>query len=226
MKTVTLIQDDKKKIVELSELPDFCPYCFSKGYVNILTSYSEGDILQIAVQCPGEGCHGIFIGTYRLSYNSRYGGDIYNLMKVQPNYFIPHEFSENIQKLSASFCTIYNQALQAESIGLDQICGCGFRKSLEYLIIDYLCILLIGKEINIKGKRLGKLIEEFITDPRIKSTASRASWLGNDETHYYRKWTDKDIEDLKTLIQITVNWIEIELLTKMYEEDMPKSSPS
>jgi len=53
-----------------------------------------------------------------------------------------------------------------------------------------------------------------------QSVAKRATWLGNDETHYLRKWESKDINDLKTLLQLTINSIENQLLAKAYESDM------
>ena len=53
-----------------------------------------------------------------------------------------------------------------------------------------------------------------------KSVAKRATWLGNDETHYYRKWEDKDLRDLTNLLRLTINAIENQLLAESYEEDM------
>ncbi len=50
----------------------------------------------------------------------------------------------------------------------------------------------------------------------------RAVWLGNDQTHYLRKWEDKDLADLKRLIQLTLHWIEMDELTKKTLEDMPE----
>ncbi len=50
-----------------------------------------------------------------------------------------------------------------------------------------------------------------------------AFWLGNDETHYLRKWEQHDVDDLVTLIKLTTNWIEIEHLSKSYVEEMPES---
>ena len=50
--------------------------------------------------------------------------------------------------------------------------------------------------------------------------AKGAIWLGNDETHYERKWVDKDIDDLKTLIDLTLHWINYETLTEQYKESM------
>jgi hypothetical protein len=54
----------------------------------------------------------------------------------------------------------------------------------------------------------------------VKACAKRAAWLGNDETHYVRKWTDKDVRDLKILITLTINWINNVLLTRKYTAEM------
>ncbi len=67
----------------------------------------------------------------------------------------------------------------------------------------------------------GKVVQDHISDPRIQAVAERALWLGNDESHYLRKWTSHDIEDLITLIGLAVRWIEIEQLSQAYTDDMP-----
>ena len=63
-------------------------------------------------------------------------------------------------------------------------------------------------------------INDYVTDTNIKECARRATWLGNDETHYERRWNEHDIEDLKVLIDLTKNWIDNELLTEHYIETM------
>ena len=50
--------------------------------------------------------------------------------------------------------------------------------------------------------------------------AKGATWLGNDETHYVKKWENKDITDLKNLIDLTLAWIGLELKTEEYTNDM------
>jgi hypothetical protein len=52
--------------------------------------------------------------------------------------------------------------------------------------------------------------------------AKRAAWLGNDETHYVRKWEDHDLPDLKKVIELTVLGIEMEEMTKDVIKDMPE----
>ena len=76
------------------------------------------------------------------------------------------------------------------------------------------------KKQNIKDKKLGQCISEDIGDVRIKEMARRATWLGNDETHYIRKWEENDLSDLKKLIEIVLHFIEMEELSKKYLEEM------
>ena len=56
----------------------------------------------------------------------------------------------------------------------------------------------------------------------IKAVAKRAVWLGNDETHYVRKWEEKDVQDLKGLIRLTILWIEKVKETERLLAEMPE----
>ena len=75
-------------------------------------------------------------------------------------------------------------------------------------------------EDKIKKKPLGDCIREDVNNLQIKEIARRAAWLGNDETHYVKKWGDKDLQDLKTLIEITVHFIAMAIKSKKYIEGM------
>ena len=61
---------------------------------------------------------------------------------------------------------------------------------------------------------LSNCIKEYVDDPRIKSLAEKAVWLGNDETHYIRKHEDKDITDMKRFIDAMVYFISMVLITE------------
>ena len=74
---------------------------------------------------------------------------------------------------------------------------------------------------KIRKKQLGPCIEDHITDAAVRAAAKRATWLGNDETHYVRRWEDKDITDLKNLVRLTVNAVENAILMRQYEKEMP-----
>src|SRR5690554_5943536 len=118
------------------------------------------------------------------------------------------------------FSQIYNAAYFAEQNNLLEICGVGYRKSLEFLIKDYLITLFPDKEELIKKNTISNCINEFVEDVRLKSAASWAIWLENDQTHYEKKWSDKDLKDLITLIKVTMNWIELEIMTKRFNDSM------
>jgi len=66
-------------------------------------------------------------------------------------------------------------------------------------------------------------ISRFIDDNRVKTVATRAAWLGNDEAHYVRKWVGRDVSDLRMLIRLLCNWFESTLLTSRYEDEMPSN---
>jgi len=119
---------------------------------------------------------------------------------------------------------IYNEAFQAEQYRLTQICGPGYRKALEFLIKDYAIKKHPTKEQTILKEQLMPCITNYTID-NIKKVAKRAAWLGNDETHYIRKWENNDLQDLKKLVELTVHWIEMEELTKSLESDMPDRPP-
>ena len=131
-------------------------------------------------------------------------------------------FSEVIQDISHSFCSIYNEAYAAEQYKLLEICGVGYRKALEFLIKDFLTRRHPTEEETIKKSMLKPCIDKYLNDTNIARTAKRAIWIGNDETHYVRKWETKDLNDLKILIQLTVSWVEQDLYTNEFEVSMPE----
>jgi hypothetical protein len=202
------------------DLPNHCPFCHNAispipqfGYI------TEGYKMDLFLACPKDSCQKTFIGEYEEGGN-RNCFEFQN--KVSKGTIIKKDFANPICELSPSFVLIYNQAYFAEQEELLEICGVGYRKALEFLIKDYAKHKHPDKTEEIKIKFLGKCISEYIDDSRIKSVAKRAVWLGNDETHYIRKWEDKDLSDLKTLIKLTLHWIEMEFLTDGIEDDMPE----
>ena len=64
-------------------------------------------------------------------------------------------------------------------------------------------------------------ISNYVSNVSLKEVAKRAAWLGNDETHYERKWGEKDCSDLKKTIAMTISWIELEQHTRDLQIDMP-----
>lgn len=212
----------QQQAIVLEDLPDECPNCHRKGTFNPIYSFlnTKSYLSEVIFRCSNSQCYEVFIGYYKDTHNSGY----YNIYNSAPKKYIRVNFSDKINAVSSNFEEIYNQALIAENDSLTEICGPGYRKALEFLIKDYLINNLSDLEEikKIKNEFLGICIDKRITEERIKAVAKRAVWLGNDETHYVRKWEEKDLQDLKNLINLTVHWIEIEMTTRQLLDDMPE----
>jgi len=131
-------------------------------------------------------------------------------------------FSETIANISPQFCEVYNEAQIAEQRRLRNICSAGFRRALEFLIKDYLILEKKDEKEEIENKSLLDCIELYVDDSRIKECAKMAAWLSDGESHYYRKWGDKDLNDLKVIIDLAINWIGSESLAKKIMEEIPE----
>jgi hypothetical protein len=209
--------------VNVVKFPDNCPIChFSieakyRAVAHLVPGIDA--TLELVFQCPRRKCQHFFVSRYR---ENRYLGSAhYDLQVSLPFEPRETEFSHNLKAISPMFCAIANEAQNAEHQGWNLIAGPGYRKALEFLIKDYLCRLQPGEAEKIKQMPLAAAIAKYVDDPRIKSSAERAAWLGNDETHYVRKWEDKDLEDLKKLVQLTMHWIQMRELTESVIKEMP-----
>jgi hypothetical protein len=204
---------------KIKYLPSECPYCHRSVIPQRFEGYKLLDSeMAVIYQCPDSRCQQIFIAYYQTRFNG--GTSNWELNRTSIGNIKGKNFATDIKTISPTFITIYNQALKAEMLGLDHVCGIGYRKALEFLLKDYLILLYPEKEEEIRNKFLGNCIKEYIDNPNLKDMTQRAIWLGNDETHYSRKWDNKDVSDLKLLIDVSLHWIEMEMLTKKYKEEM------
>ncbi len=211
-----------EKRVSYYDQVDECPVCRAKGHPKQIAWRVHDSLrtkLWIVYQCPSLKCQAVFVGEFGYEHAS----NAYSLRILFPKNFAKVEFPKVVIEVSPDFSEIYNQALKAESYGLNHICGPGFRKALEFLVKDFCILKNPASNAEIKALLLGKCIKKYIADPTARKIAERAAWLGNDETHYERRWEDKDVQDLKMLIRLTVNFVENEQLTELYLAAMPQS---
>ena len=202
----------------LDRLPDECPFCHRAIAPKPVMAYAGEGRVEVFMFCPRRKCERTFVGYYWLSRDRAY----FYLSEVSRGARKTPSFSETIQEISPDFVKIYGEASVAEQEGLREICGVGYRKALEFLVKDYAVRNNPSVEEEIKGKLLGQCINGYIENENIRSVAKRAAWLGNDETHYVRKWAGKNLTDLKVLIDLTIHWIEMEALTEKTIEEMPE----
>jgi hypothetical protein len=211
--------------------PAECPVCrvsITPIDLSIATQISgrgTPDIVERVFQCPNEVCEHFFLARYRQVAPQ----GAFLLTKCFPMELVAVPQSDIIKRISPDFCSIYEQAHKAEQNGLELVAGPGYRKALEFLIKDYIISgftekdeALAAKKATVEKTLLGNCIATYIKSEQIKEIAKRAAWLGNDETHYVRKWEDKDLKDLKKSISLTLHWIEMETLTGEVIATMPE----
>ena len=152
-----------------------------------------------------------------------------------------YQRDDTLVELSPEFYDIIDQSLAAEQRRLDLIAGMGYRKALEYLVKDYVTREIqerltalrssTGDDAAKEGvvKEWGAIVKQplasiikMIPHTLLQQAAERAAWLGNDETHYTRLWNKHDVEDLKQLIFIIMNYISTEIKAQRYVDSMPK----
>jgi len=221
--TVTASVNGINGSIQINEVNQ-CPSCKHAIKPLLLSSISfkdETGLFFFSCLYLCKACYNSFICQYKL--DSKAGtkptfSTIATLDFIAPIRCNTEKFDTFISDSFPNFVSIYNQALAAESYSLSEISGIGFRKALEFLIKDFLILKNPDKKESIEKTVLGNCINNFVDNPQLKIAASRAVWLGNDQTHYIQKFTDNDVNDLKRLIRLTVHWISMILETEEAEK--------
>ena len=182
---------------------------FNKKFDDLDNEIEPSFIISIVFFC--NKCKNIFICEYFYNnfLNNKY--EKIPIVETYPQYFIKKHFDKPIINISPMFVKIYNQALQAEYLKLNEICGIGYRKALEFLIKDYLIHLEPNHKTEIIKSSLSSCIKK-IDDEDIRTFSEKSAWLGNDEAHYIRKHIEYDFKTLKRLIDALSLHIQKKLL--------------
>lgn len=187
------------KINTLLDLPSICPYCGTGIHPDSLDAISNSikykgidhTIACVILKCPV--CSLIFFAEYDLNISTHQWRLPLVLPAPKPSLEIPNKINEYYP----DFYSIYEQAAIAESNKLDDICGAGYRRAIEFLIKHYLMDILPEEKDAILKETLMQSINR-IESNRIKVLATAATWLGNDQTHILSKHPDYKIEDIKS----------------------------
>lgn len=197
---------------------NICPMCKYAIIPKVICSYFHNEDNNLSLYCECTHCEKPFI-VYLTYFNNNHTVVEYIAPEI-PNKIT---FNKHIHELSNNFVSIYNEANCAEAYHLSNIAGIGYRKALEFLIKDYCIYKTPDDSEKIKSILLGQVISQYISSDKIKNLAKASVWLGNDQTHYTRKFESKDLKDLKTFIDATVNFIVYELISDEAETLLSES---
>lgn len=192
--------------------PDICPHC----HIKIIPSnrgyyFSKGDValeqLIVIYQCVNSECTRHFVALYKKESNQYKFKQYLNGLPKGPNWPKPiielksGEQVESGETAKSKFIKTYLQSLQAENLSLDEIAGMGYRKAIEYLVKDWAIKENPDKRDEILKSWLGNVIQNYFTGD-LKDILERATWLGNDQSHYLKLFSDFDLDVLKELISL------------------------
>ncbi|MEX1837976.1 hypothetical protein [Tetragenococcus halophilus] len=130
------------------------------------------------------------------------------------NNQLESQIPEQIKEKFPEFIKIYQQSVEAEKSKLDQIAGMGYRKSLEFLVTDFL-LQYTPKEVSkewLKDPKtsLSNKVSK-LENPRLKDLSKAISFIGNDETHYTRRHPEHDTKSIKIFLDALLSEIQNEL---------------
>ena len=224
--------------VSLNLLPDECPAChhgIQPKFCGTAQVTREG--VYCPLRCPRDECTLPFFAIYK----NVQGAPFVILDRLAPILPKAVSQSKNIADVSPDYYRIFDQASAAEQHGLTEIAGPGYRKALEFLIKDYAvreardalaeattaadaaAAAKAQHEIDtVRNMLLANVIANKIGDDDIKNMATRAAWLGNDETHYTRLWEGHDLADLKHLLSLVEGFVDRKESARRYMLQMPK----
>ena len=193
------------------DIPDRCPHCGKTSaplVLNAITTDSNVNMANVGVllKCMAVDCRKYFVSQYTNI------GDKWTRVIFSYNPPIDIDIPQNIVELSPEFANIYEQSVIAENHGLDKIDGVAYRKAAEFLYKDYAIKRHPNDEDKIKKMFLKQVIQKYMNEyPKIQNLALSVAYLGNDETHYERRNTDRDLQDLKRFLNSSIKIIDADL---------------
>lgn len=203
----------------------FCPHCqkdISPKYEFGVFHYSsksdlrqnilENGHVDCLFECPS--CHESILVRYEIAYSISHYDTFewrpFKLDKISPVPTMKFPFDNSVSKVSPRFEKIYTQTIQAKAEGKNELVGIGYRKSIEFLLKDYLISQNPDQEDKISKMQLSDCINK-LDNQKIQNLAKVTVWLGNDETHYVRKHEDMGIPELEKFLNTLVSYLAFEI---------------
>jgi hypothetical protein len=212
-----------------AENPNICPHCHVANEPQNLFKHfdSKVDRLISVWKCNYNKCNKIFVVTHIKGKSNYIFERNLNGLPKGPIWPEPILNLKNGQTIGTNneevskFIKTYLQSLEAESNGLDEIAGMGYRKAIEFLVKDWAIQTYPTEKDKILGQWLSANINEFFSGD-LKEILERATWLGNDQTHYNKLFEEFNIDDLKELIDLIMVELDREFKKRHYIENIEK----
>lgn len=192
--------------------PQLCPHCGINTDAPMekynMVSYSEADNTQLIVfiwRCTV--CEKVFVSLHTLNK------DVVEYVGTYPQKLSLFNDAQ-LEEVSPRFIEVYNQALRAELTSDYNLAAIGFRTALEILTKDFAIAYSGDTKEQIVKLTLCDTIKKYFGESAVFSSANAIRILGNDHTHYERKYPEYDFSWLKECMAIVIALVRAELLKK------------
>lgn len=187
------------------EKPSICPHCGIGTDASLVnkTHFSANGMMLLIATAKCTACGKEFFFT--CLHNNDPVAKTVCLYPDKP--FTPY-VNDTLSKISERFIEMYNQALFSEHGGNLDLAAIGYRASLEILVKDYAINELKEPPQDVEKKSLFSAIGDYLHQSELISTADVIRILGNDHTHYKRKYPQHDFSLLKFYMEIFLKQIE------------------
>jgi hypothetical protein len=212
--------------------PNICPHCHvvntpHKKYEEVSQDTDNTNCNYQVWKCSNQDCLKLFGVLFKVVDGKAKITNVLNGLPKGPDWPKPIEELLNgktvgtQETLKSKFIKTYLQSLEAESYGLDEIAGMGYRKAIEYLVKDWAIQNTPDDKDKILGKWLGSTISDYY-EGDLKDILERATWLGNDQAHYNKLFEEYDIDVLKELIDLIMVELDREYKKRHYIEKIQR----
>ena len=199
--------------------PKLCLHCYKESNQSIqIHTKKRSKSMVIVTKCPICDKYNLYAYSFKTENSSK--GD------YVPYTYLPqieNNINEDLEKLSPIGCKTYQEALVTLALSLNEVTGMAIRKAIECFIKDYL-ITFIGKDKNkIIKMPLAAAIREIEDAPKLVSLSDAIRELGNDNTHYNKKYDEISVSHMKEFADYLIEHIKVEIKLKKTTEIIENS---
>ena len=212
-----------------AENPNICPHCHVANEPQKLFNHYDNQVDKLISvwRCNYNKCKKVFaVSHISDEHNYVIERNLNGLPKgpIWPEPILDLKDGRTIgteDELESKFIKTYLQSLEAESNGYDEIAGMGYRKAIEYLVKDWAIQTNPEQKDKILGQWLSANIKDFFSGD-LKDILERATWLGNDQTHYNKLFEEYNINHLKELISLIMVELDRDFKKRHYIENIER----
>lgn len=205
-------------------LPKTCIHCNETMTPEVIHKANPSkDYIALLLRCSS--CKEFFATSYTVKYDDYSREYVGQLVPYSYNVKIIYDLPLELEEFSPIFKEIYTQSQIAEAYNLTHIAGIGYRKSLEFLIKDFLIKVKQLPNQDVENLFLSPAIDK-LDNRLISASAKAATWIANDETHYVRKHSDKDVSDIKRYLRSVAHLLSAEYIALDGQSFINESSSS